>query len=666
MYRAIRSWFVNVEVLKDRMVELNKTINWVPGNVGSGRFHNWLSSAKDWCIARSRYWGTPIPIWANVSDPADYIVIDSVNTLETYCNLKTGSITDLHRDKIDDLEFKLNGKTYRRIPDVFDCWFESGSMPYASIGYPFKTDKFTFPADFIAEGIDQTRGWFYTLLVISTALFDKVPFRNVVVNGLILASDGKKMSKRLKNYPDPMDVVNKYGSDALRLYLLNSPATKADTLKFNEVGVAAMVKDIIIPLKNSLNFYSEYVNKYNIENETNKFTPYLTDSELITSNPLDAYAIKYICSIADNITTSLDSYQLTDAVRYLLDFVEQLNNRYIKFNRFNLKGKNIDTDPDSWLNSLRVLHYLLVKLSVCVAPIAPFFAEYLWLNLNTKVSSESVHLFKYENLLKLSLNADSDQMADEMIHVLNTIQMVFNIRSKNNISMINPLEKLIVKTAEHICPILSKYSNFILDELNVLDLETVGFEWSDVQIEPKSNFMAIKETFPDKINSINKLIGQLSQSELIKLSTGSIVGLDDNIVITPSMVNMVIKPNQIENHVSEFGYIGSNSYCVYLNNVISERVKKIAFSRFIATKFQRMRKFANLHPWDHIKLVYGSDNKLPYDLDDEVCSQTFYKITNLYPIKYADHLNKENDKLIYQRKVELNEGIDIKLFLFWA
>jgi isoleucyl-tRNA synthetase len=653
MYRAIRSWFVNVEVLKDRMVELNKTINWIPENIGSGRFHNWLSSAKDWCIARSRYWGTPIPIWSNISDPSDYIVIDSVKQLEELCNLEPNTITDLHRDKIDNYTFQLNGKTYKRILDVFDCWFESGSMPYASIGYPYKIENITFPADFIAEGIDQTRGWFYTLLVISTALFDSIPFKNVIVNGLVLASDGKKMSKRLKNYPDPMNIINKYGSDALRLYLLNSPATKADVLKFNENGVNTMVRDIIIPLKNSINFFSEYVQKYNLENEVNFDKVYQNNlsNEFITSNPLDAYAIKYISENIIMITNYLDRYLISDAIRTLMNTVEMLNNKYIKYNRFSLKGKNNNLDIDSWKNSLYVLGYLLQQLMISIAPICPFFAEYGYKKIiqlgkfNLIKTSESIHLVKLNDFCKLNINHEQNLMADEMIHVLNIINLVYGLRSKNNISMIYPLEKILIRTSENIRLILDKYNNFILDELNVLELELSVFEWSDINIEAKPNFLIIRKNFLNNIEDIGKIIYKLNVDQMIDLAKCNTVSID-NVNIEPDMVNLIIKPNSIINHISDFIHINGNNYCVYLNHIISEKVKMLSFGRVIATKFQKMKKEIALHSWD--KVIIAFDGKSEFDIYDEYVYSTISKICNSDLIKKTDCINLT---MIHQSKL---------------
>jgi isoleucyl-tRNA synthetase len=260
IYKAVPSWFVKVEEIRDRIVENNKQTHWVPKEVKEGRFHNWLSDARDWAVSRNRFWGTPIPIWAN-DDLSEVVCIGSVDELAELSGVR---VEDLHRETVDQITIpsqKTPGGVLRRVDEVFDCWFESGSMPYAQSHYPFENKEGWekgFPADFIAEGLDQTRGWFYTLMVLSTALFDKPAFKNNIVNGMVLASDGQKMSKRKKNYPDPNIVISKYGADALRMYLVNSPVVRAESLKFKEEGVLGVVKEVFLPLYNAFRFFLKY------------------------------------------------------------------------------------------------------------------------------------------------------------------------------------------------------------------------------------------------------------------------------------------------------------------------------------------------------------------------------------------------------------------------
>ncbi|MGD9783007.1 MAG: isoleucine--tRNA ligase, partial [Kiritimatiellia bacterium] len=259
IYRAIEAWYVRVEDLHDQLAANNDGVHWVPQAVGEKRFGNWLKEAKDWNISRNRFWGSCIPVWVS-EDGQDMVCVGSIAELEKLSGQK---VTDLHKHHVDKITFALNGKTYRRTPEVLDCWFESGSMPYAQQHYPFERanelEKF-FPADFIAEGLDQTRGWFYTLMLLGTALFGKSPYKNVIVNGLVLAEDGRKMSKRLKNYPDPMHILNTYGADALRLYMVNSPIVRAEDLCFSEQGVLQSLRHLLIPWWNAYSFLVTYAN----------------------------------------------------------------------------------------------------------------------------------------------------------------------------------------------------------------------------------------------------------------------------------------------------------------------------------------------------------------------------------------------------------------------
>ena len=650
MYRAVKSWFVNVESIKDRMVELNKSINWVPEFVGSNRFHNWLSNAKDWCIARNRYWGTPIPIWINIDDPSDYFIVSSAQELEELSGLVSGSLCDIHRDKIDHLIIHKDGKKYQRTPEVFDCWFESGSMPYASIGYPYKNhDNLVIPADFIAEGIDQTRGWFYTLLVISTALFNKAPFENVVVNGLIMATDPVtkktvKMSKRLKNYPDPLNIVNDHGSDALRLYLLNSPASRGDILAFKEDGVKSVVREVIIPLLNSLKFLLEYKHKISLDYpETVLYTDH--NQPYQTNNPLDTYAIKYIGKIVDNIKDSLSKYYISDAVNLIYHFVEMLNNQFIKFNRYSLKGKN---DYNSWNSSVSTLNILLQYFAVSVASLIPFFSEHIFQSLNYGLS---VHLTKFTDFKLPHLDVEQDKMADEMLHMLEIINLVNRIRSKNGIGMKMPLKEIIIESTEDIIEMVSRYDNYILDELNVLNYRTQTFNISNIEITVKPNYQNIKEKYLDKIKLVETHIKSLTIEQKQQLVQNQSLRFED-IEINQSLCNIIIEPIKMESFYSEYIYANGTNYSVYLNSTIDEETKILGYSKMIASRYQKMRKAAGLHPWDKIRLGYNGI------LEYQIVNEVIYSTCGYYTSEIV--IDDDNKEIIYK---DIDNEFGIKLYV---
>ncbi|KAJ3330495.1 isoleucine--tRNA ligase, partial [Kappamyces sp. JEL0680] len=344
-----------------------KQTHWVPQNIKDGRFNNWLANARDWNISRSRYWGTPIPLWAS-DDFEEIVVIDSIAELKRLTGDDT--ITDIHRDRIDHLTIpsKKGKGVLRRIPEVFDCWFESGSMPYAQQHYPFENkDMFesNFPADFIAEGLDQTRGWFYTLIVLSTHLFDKPAWKNVIVNGLVLAADGKKMSKSLKNYPDPALVMNTYGADCLRLYAITSPAVRAENLRFREEGVKDMISKVMLPWYNSYRFF--FAQLALLKKEHNFDFVYNPHLDMSSANVMDQWILASTQSLIQFVRSEMDAYRLYTVTPRLLTLIDTLTNWYIRFNRKRLKGENGIDDAGRALNVLFEVLYTLSRLMVMAA-----------------------------------------------------------------------------------------------------------------------------------------------------------------------------------------------------------------------------------------------------------------------------------------------------------
>lgn len=413
---ATSSLFVNVTELKDKMLKDAKKINWVPEHIKEGRFGKWLGGARDWSISRQRFWGSVIPIW--VCDKCkEKKVIGSIKELEELSGKK---ITDLHKHFVDKITFKCEcGGTMKRIPDVLDCWFESGSMPYGQMHYPFENkEKFekNFPAQFIAEGVDQTRAWFYYLHVLAVAIKDSEAFKNVVVNGMVLAEDGKKMSKHLNNYPDPMDVFEKHGADAVRYYLATSPVMKADDLCFSEKGVDEVVKKVLLILLNVLSFYKMFAS----EEEAN------TKSR----NVLDKWILSKIESLKKQITDGYNKYDLNEATRPIVGFIDDLSTWYLRRSRERFKSENKK-------EAVQTLKYVLLELSKIIAPVMPFIADYIYKELNG--GKESVHLEDWPEIEKKLID---EKLEEKMKQVREICSLALQKRMEAGIKIRQPLGKL--------------------------------------------------------------------------------------------------------------------------------------------------------------------------------------------------------------------------------
>ncbi|MCB0385745.1 MAG: isoleucine--tRNA ligase, partial [Bdellovibrionales bacterium] len=449
IYKAVSTWFVAVELFKDKIVKNNEHIHWVPGHLKHGRFGKWLENARDWAISRNRYWGTPIPIWR--SPEGDIIVISSVEELEKRTGKK---IKDLHRHHIDTLTFEENGKVYSRVSEVFDCWFESGSMPYAQNHYPFENEKETmeaFPADFIAEGLDQTRAWFYTLNILSTALFDKPAFKNVIVNGIILAEDGAKMSKRLKNYPDPELVINQYGADAVRLYMLHSPVVQADDLRFSERGVELVLRQFLIPLWNAYVFLATYANIYKWKPSGNR-----------PKADIDRWILSHLQKLIADVEKGMDGYVLSQAVDPFVDFIDQLTNWYIRRNRGRFWADEATDDRDE---AFQTLYTVLYELSKVAAPFVPFMSEAIYQDLRAKKDPLSVHLCDFPSY---DATLRDEVLEQEMASVQVAVSMGHALRKEHKLKVRQPLSKAYVISADlQILEKLRAQEALIIEELNV-------------------------------------------------------------------------------------------------------------------------------------------------------------------------------------------------------
>jgi isoleucyl-tRNA synthetase len=543
IYKAVPSWFVRVEEIKDKIVENNKKTYWVPNVVKEGRFHNWLVDARDWAVSRNRFWGTPIPIWAN-EDMTEVICIGSIDELAELSGVR---VDDLHREVVDKVEIpskKNPGTVLKRIDEVFDCWFESGSMPYAQKHYPFENkEKFekSFPANFIAEGLDQTRGWFYTLMVLATALFDKPAFQNLIVNGLVQAADGKKMSKRLKNYPDPILVINEYGADALRLYLINSPVVRAESLKFKEEGVKEVVKGVFLPWYNAFRFFMQNVERRETTNGI-KFVPN-TEKAHSTTNPTEIWILAATQGLIKYVHEEMQGYRLYTVMPALVRFGTQLTNWYVRLNRDRLKGT--EGSDDDLETALQVFYDVLLNVTITMAPFTPFITEYFYQHLrkmqpsyadaaNGGGSSLPVMAGKSDSVHFLPLPSyNSSLLNEEAVEAMETLQSIVelgrNIREKRLINMKTPVKNISVvlrNPSEAVVEaITGPLKEYILSELNAWGLIVVAKEdehnWVTLALTP--DFKVLGRKLGKKMKAVKTFVTGLSHADAVAaLDSGSL------------------------------------------------------------------------------------------------------------------------------------------------
>ncbi len=637
IYYARESWFIKSPAIKDRMVELNKQIRWQPPEIGEGRFGNWLEEVKDWNLSRDRFWGTPIPIWV-AEDGSDMFAIGSIEELkEGYYEYPDGTRKliaesdleiDLHRPFVDSIIFIKNDKVYRRIPEIVDVWFDSGSMPFAQYHYPFENKELfdkTFPADFIAEGIDQTRGWFYTLHNIATALFDKPAFKNIVVNELILDEQGLKMSKSKGNVVDPFDVMERYGADAIRWYLFsNNPPWKA-TL-FSEVDIQkTVISDFFRSLTNVYAFFSLYAN---IDGFTGK-----EKNIPINERPeIDRWIISRVNTLVNEYIKLMDEYELTKAHRAIQDFViNELSNWYIRRNRRRFwKGDN-DKDKIAAYQTLKYVLYYVLNIS---APCAPYITEELYQKIRLDEEPISIHLC---DLVKPDLTL-IDKFLERRMELAQTIVSIARfLREKSKIKVRQPLRRILI-------PILNPedrrdiqyFEDIIKEELNVKSIEYVTADTDIVQKSAKPNFKVIGKKYGKLVQKVANIIKSLTHSQIVEFEKNKKFEVEfDQEKVILNLEDIEIISKDIEGWL----VATENDVTVALDTHIDEELKVEGIAREFINRIQNLRKKSGFEVTDRIKIYYKANNEIRealLKLKEYIASETLAEY-----IDYKDNINGE-------------------------
>jgi len=592
IYKTISAWYVRVEDFKDQLVANNQQIRWVPSHLKDGRMGNWLEGARDWNISRNRYWGNPLPIWRN-EETGETICIGSRAELEKLSGQK---VDDLHKHIVDDIVIpSADGKgELRRIPEVLDCWFESGSMPYGQAHYPFD-DKEAFeegfPADFIAEALDQTRGWFYTLLVLSTALFDKPAYKNVIVNGLLLAEDGRKMSKSLKNYPEPSELIEKHGADAIRIYMLDSPALRAEELRFAEEGVREMVRRVLLPWWNSVSFLMTYANVDEWDPETEWY-----DGE--PTHELDVWIGAKLEELKYQVEREMAAYRLYRVVDPLLDFLDDLTNWYIRRSRRRFWKSDHSDDKRC---AYTTLYSVMLEFTELMAPFMPFMAEQVYELLRVTPDTQAVDSVHLRDLPERRELTTEEYQVEHRIDLTRTIcELGRSLREKARIRTRQPLSVVKVgTTSAKEREWLLAGEAVILEELNIKKLEILDDPTKLATPTVKANMPRLGPRLGKQVKSLAQTLTTLQDIDMEKvrqLAFGKSTEVD-GVKLDPEDVHVEMQPSEEGELVATSGKL-----VVTIDTHLTDELRHEGLARDLVNRIQKMRKDADLKVDDRIEL----------------------------------------------------------------
>ena len=622
LYYPLDSWFIRSTACKDRMVELNKTIKWKPEHTGTGRFGKWLENLNDWNLSRSRYWGTPLPIWR--SDDKEELCIGSVEELynEIEKSVAAGFMKsnpwkekgfvpgdyskanydkiDLHRPYVDDIILvSPSGKPMKRELDLIDVWFDSGSMPYAQIHYPFENkealdSRTVYPADFIAEGVDQTRGWFFTLHAIATMVFDSVAYKSVISNGLVLDKNGNKMSKRLGNAVDPFGAIEKYGTDPLRWYMISN-SSPWDNLKFDTAGVEEVSRKFFGTLYNTYSFFALYANVDGFDNSL----PQVPVSE---RPEIDRWIISLLNSLIAEVNSQLEDYEPTKAARAISDFVgDNLSNWYVRLNRKRFWAGEMTTDK---LSAYQTLYTCLETVALLIAPVSPFFADKLYRDLTavTNGCAKSVHLAKFPTVDESVI----DPTLEEQMQVAqDCTSMVLALRRKANLKVRQPLSTIMVPVmSEAQKADIEAMSSLILSEVNVKNIKFVGNEDGVLVKRVKPDFRKLGPKHGKVMKQLGKMISEMSQADIIEFEkNGSFTFTIDGTQATVEACDVEIISEDIP------GWLVANegNLTAALDITVTEELRREGIAREIVNRIQNIRKDNDFDITDRIKVVISKN-----------------------------------------------------------